>query len=267
MSLVRPYFLQSTFRERCIMCACVGANLLVVLLCATYLAINVTASGVSWPYVVAALAVGYFAADFASGLVHWGMDTWFDEASIGRAAAIAREHHTHPQNILGYGFLENATLGSAPSAIMFGTAYLVTVLFPVSTAAYVLMIIWFVCSLCLFFGTSFHNACHAPPRARLLRLLQKVHLTVSPEHHWVHHSGDQTIRYCVINGWANPICDRLHLWRKLEWLVRRMTGAVPRRHDDIWQRQYKATGTFPTAIAQTGTSPITAVRSIRRRLG
>jgi hypothetical protein len=267
MSLVRPYFLQSTARERCIMYFCVGANLLVVALCAIYLATNVTASGVTWPYVVAALAVGYFAADFASGLVHWGMDTWFDEASIGRAAAIAREHHTHPQNILGYGFLENATLGSAPSAVMFGAAYLVTALLPLSITSYFVMIVWFVCSLCLFFGTSFHNACHAPPKSRLLRLAQKVRLTVSPEHHWVHHSGDQTIRYCVINGWANPICDRLHVWRKLERLVQNVTGAVPRRHDEIWQRQYRTTGTFPTTIAQIGTSPTTAVRSMRRRSG
>jgi hypothetical protein len=267
MSLVRPYFLQRTMRERTIMCFCVGANLLVVTLCAIYLVTNVAASEVTWPYIVAALAVGYFAADFASGLVHWGMDTWFDEATVGRAAAIAREHHTHPQNILGYGFLEHATLGSAPSAVIFGAAYLVTVLFPVSITSYCLMVVWFVCSLCLFFGTSFHNSCHARSKSPLIRLAQKARLTVSPEHHWVHHSGDQTIRYCVINGWANFVCDRLQVWRGLEWLVHKVTGAVPRRDDEVWQRQYKATGTFPTTMNHTGTSPTTAVRSMRRRSG
>jgi hypothetical protein len=267
MDLVRPYFLQSTLRERCIMRLCVGANLLVVALCAVYLVANVTTSGIAWPHVIAALIAGYFAADFASGLVHWGMDTWFDEASIGRAAAIAREHHTHPQNILGYGFLEHATLGSAPSAVMFGPAYLVTALFPASSTSYCMMIVWFVCSLCLFLGTSFHNLCHAGSRSPFVRLARKARLIVSPEHHRVHHGGDQTVRYCVINGWANPLCDRLRVWRGLERLVHQMTGAVPRRHDEAWQRQYKATGAFPTTIVQTGTSPTTAVRSMRRRFG
>ena len=27
---------------------------------------------------------------------------------FGRAVSIAREHHTHPRNILGYGFLEHS---------------------------------------------------------------------------------------------------------------------------------------------------------------
>jgi ubiquitin-conjugating enzyme E2 variant len=46
----------------------------------------------------------------------------------------------------------------------------------------------------------------------------------------------------VINGWANYLCDRLHVWRRLEWLVRTLTGAVPRRDDLDWQRRCEETG-------------------------
>src|ERR1700681_798833 len=122
----RPFFLESTRFERRLMGASVGVNLAVITFCAGYLILQYNSSGVTWPYIVVGVLVGYFIADFASGLAHWGMDTWFSEAVLGRAVAIAREHHTHPQHILAYGFLEHATLGSAPSAVFIGLAALIT---------------------------------------------------------------------------------------------------------------------------------------------
>jgi hypothetical protein len=248
--VVKPYFAQRTQREYRIMQACVGANLLTVAFCAGYLIVEFAASGAAWPQIVAALLFGYFVADFASGLVHWGMDTWFDERAFGRAIAIAREHHTHPQNILGYGFLEHATLGSAGSAAVIGPASVLTAVLPLSVATYDLMIVWLVASTCLFFGTTFHNLAHQPPKWRLVRLAQKLHLVITPQHHAVHHRSPQMIHYCVINGWANGLCDRLGVWRKLERLVHHLTGAVPRRDDVEWQRRYKQTGTL-LAVAST----------------
>src|SRR5258708_20050418 len=96
------------------------------------------------------------------------MDTWFDERILGRAIAIAREHHTHPHHIHGYGFLDYASLGSTPSALVFGLAVLVTALFPLSAATYALMIVWFVNSTCMLFGTSFPNLAPPPARPALL---------------------------------------------------------------------------------------------------
>src|SRR6516165_11924846 len=84
----------------------VGTNFTVIAWCAGYLLVNYCWSGITWPYLICVLIAGYFVADFASGLVHWGIDTWFDQNMLGRATAIAREHHTHPQNIFSYGFLE-----------------------------------------------------------------------------------------------------------------------------------------------------------------
>ena len=238
----RPFFFESTPFERRCMRLSVGANLAVIASCAVYLFLEYELSGVTWPYIVAGILVGYLTADFASGLVHWGMDTWFDQAVFGRAVAIAREHHTHPQHILAYGFLEHATLGSAPSAVFIGLAVLLTAGCAISPLSYFFVIIWLITSTCLFFGTSFHNLGHRRPRSAFIRVAQKMHLIISPEHHWVHHRDDQVIRYCVINGWANYLCDRLHVWRRLEWLVRTLTGAVPRRDDLDWQRRCEETG-------------------------
>jgi hypothetical protein len=239
MDQIVPFFADATPSERRVMRACVAANLCVIAFCAGYLALGMTASGMTWLHALAAAVVGYFMADLASGFVHWGMDTWFDERFFGRAVWIAREHHTHPQHILGYGFLEQATLGSAPSAVFIGAAALGTALFPLSPATCGLMVVWLLVATCLFFGTSFHNLCHRRPRSRLVRLAQKGRLLVPPADHWAHHRGDQTIRYCVINGWANHLCDRLRLWRGLERLVKKLTGAEPRRDDVEWQRRYR----------------------------
>jgi hypothetical protein len=176
-----------------------------------------------------------------SGAVHWGIDTWFDGRILGRAIAIIREHHTHPHHIHGYGFLEYAALGSAPSAVLFGSVAPLTALFPVSATTYALMILWLVNSTCLLFLTSFHNLAHRPARFAILRLAQRVHLVCPPAHHWVHHH-NQTIHYCAVNGWANYVCDGLYVWRGLERVIQAITGIVPRADDLAWQRHYEETG-------------------------
>jgi len=254
MSIVEPYFAEGSSRDQLIMRLCVGANFAVMMFCAGYLVLEYRGSGISWLQMIGVLAIGYFVADFASGAVHWGMDTWFSERELGRAVAIAREHHTHPQNILGYGFLEHSALGSAPSAAVIGPIALVTASLPVSLAAYGLMVVWLVTSTCLFFGTSFHNLAHRPPKSRLIRLAQKLHLVIPAQHHWVHHRQEQVIRYCVINGWANYVCDPLQFWRKMEWLIEALTGARPRQDDLEWQQRYKETGTLLKTVAPAGSN-------------
>jgi ubiquitin-conjugating enzyme E2 variant len=242
MDQITPFFLAAKPGEIFKMRLCVGGNIAVLAGCLVYLALQAGPSGVTWPAVLAALLVGYFLADFASGVVHWGLDTWFDDASLGRAVAIAREHHTHPQHILGYGFLEHAALGSFPSLLVIGPAALATALSPAGPASYCLMIVWALISGCLLFGTSFHNLGHRPAKSRAILLLQRLRLVVTPNYHWVHHRSDQVVRYCVINGWANYPCDKLRVWRGMEWVVRVVTGARPRFDDHAWQRQFRETG-------------------------
>ena len=244
MNFVEPFFTKGTPRDHLLIRASVTGNLMVITFCAGYLAFEYHVTGATWLQIIGAVGVGYFVADFASGVVHWGVDTWFSERQFGRAIAIAREHHTHPQNILGYSFLEHSTLGSAPSTLFIGPAAFLTAWLPVCIATYALMIVWLITSTCLFFGTSIHNLAHQRPKWSMLRLAQKLHLVITPQHHWHHHRDGQLVRYCTINGWANYVCDPLGVWRLLEWLVCGLTGAVP-RHDDLeWQLRYKKTGTL-----------------------
>ena len=234
-----PLFKVATPREVRLMQFWIGANIAVILFCAFYLVCCFTVAGLGLPSLLAALLVGYFLADFASGAVHWAMDTWFDERTMGRAIAITREHHTHPDHV--YGFLENASFGSAPSAAVFGFATVVTALFPVSAVTWALVLSWLISATCLLFGMHFHNLAHKPARSAIMRLAQRLHLVCPPAHHWVHHH-NHTIHYCVVNGWANYVCDGLHVWRALERVIGPVIGIVPRSDDSAWQRHYRETG-------------------------
>ena len=249
----KPFFKDATRREIRMMRLFVLANMAVILFCAVYLVLHYPDAALRWPWLLPVLLVGYFLADFASGAVHWGIDTWFDERTLGRAVAITREHHTHPSHVMLYGFLEQASLGSAPSAVVFGMAAAATASFPASGFTCALMIIWLVIATCLLFGMHFHNLSHWPARSVMLRVAQRLHLVCPPRHHWVHHRR-QTIHYCVVNGWANYPCDRLRLWRGLEWLVSVVTGLVPRADDQAWQRQFRESG----ILAPPGQPPLAA---------
>ena len=242
MRNIKPFYAESTVGEDRTMLICVIANCLLVAFCAIYIASAYIALQPAPITTMLALLLGYFLADVASGLVHWATDTWFSEKQFGRLIAIAREHHTHPSHILGYRFLENATLGSAPSSLFIGPVAIAIAFFPPSSFLYAIMIVLFLVSLTLLFGTSLHNIGHRKARSPVIKVAQKLRLVITPAYHHVHHSGVQTTRYCTVNGWANPLLDRIGFWRFLERWISRITGAVPREDDVRWQSHFRETG-------------------------
>lgn len=242
MRKIKPFFAESTTGEDRTMLICVIANCLLVGFCGAYIALAYAAIRPAAATTVLAILIGYFLADVASGFVHWATDTWFSEKQFGRLIAIAREHHTHPSHILGYRFLENATLGSAPSALFIGPLAILIAFLRRSDFLYATMIVLFLISLTLLFGTSLHNIGHRKAKSPVVKVAQKLRLVITPAYHHVHHSGDQTTRYCTVNGWANPLLDRIRFWRVLEQLISRVTGALPREDDVRWQSHYRETG-------------------------
>ena len=59
----------------------VGANVAIAAYCLIVTISVVGSAGFAWTSAPLCFAAGYFLADFLSGVVHWCVDTWFDEIS------------------------------------------------------------------------------------------------------------------------------------------------------------------------------------------
>ncbi len=68
--------------------------------------------------------------------------------------------------------------------------------------------------------------------------MQRSGLLLSNRHHMQHHGGNHDFNYCIVNGWADRTLGRLGLFRGLEWVVERTTGAKPQRDDHEWLRRF-----------------------------
>jgi len=198
-----------------------------------------------------------FLADLFSGFVHWGTDTWFDEIWWARTILIAREHHLFPHHIVGYGFRDYVAFSSWPVAVTIGPLVLVlTFAVAPSSSIFDVVGICLTIATVMVFGTYAHRLGHQKTDAPAIALLQKAHLLMSPRHHSVHHRDNHDIRYCVINGWANHVCDAIGFWRILETLVRRTTGAVARSNDHVWFKRFEADRMCLTSRSHLPSDPV-----------
>ncbi len=234
----KPLFIESSTGNRIIMRVCVAANLSLICYCLIWLCMNWQKAVPSPLALFIIILAGYFLADVISGLIHWTTDTWFFEEKIGRAMSILREHHSHPQHVLEYGFLEHASLGSAPAALIIGPIAIGIAQFPLSELSFAGMLLCVEQAVCLVFLSSFHNLGHRYSKYKVIRFAQQHQFLMSPKYHAVHHR-TLTERYCAINGWANHVFDRCLIWRWLERIIQHRTGAIPRKDDEDWQRRFR----------------------------
>ncbi|HET7787309.1 MAG TPA: fatty acid desaturase CarF family protein [Myxococcales bacterium] len=198
-----------------------------------WLAVRLGPRMVAKPFLaLSALMLGFVAADFVSGVVHWMADTWGtpDWPIVGKTLIRPfREHHVDPKEITRHDFVEtngNNCFISIPAAAL-------AALLPLRDP------LWFfvaamVFALCLaILGTNqFHKWAHMDAPPRLVRLLQRANLILPPAHHAVHHQAPYARYYCITVGWLNEALFRLRFFQTLEKLITRLTGLVP-REDDI----------------------------------
>lgn len=75
---------------------------------------------------------------------------------------------------------------------------------------------------------------HKKPH-KVIQFLQKSGLIISHEKHHVHHTGKFDSDYCIINGWMNPFLQKIDFWRRMEALITKYTGCIPRQDDEFWR--------------------------------
>ena len=185
----------------------------------------------SMPLVLGALLLGYLAADFVSGFVHWAGDTWGSTQMpvLGKAFIRPfREHHVDEKAITRHDFVEtngNNCLVSIPVAIL-------AVLLPHTSATWLFvsaalgsMIFWVMAT------NQFHKWSHLDNPPAVIAFFQRVHLILPPAHHHIHHTAPFNKYYCITVGWLNRPLQLIQFFPLAERLITRVTGLLPRQDD------------------------------------
>jgi hypothetical protein len=213
-----------------------------IALAAVFLVRHADVLGGGWPLALLAVLVATFVADFASGLLHWAFDTWFDEgiAPLRRMVMLVREHHMRPARIFRYRLRDEAGLLSWFGLILGAPPLALAVLPEGDPGAlrYALAVGAVTVSLEIVFMLEFHKCGHRMRRPRAIRALQRMRLLLSPDDHMRHHSGRHDENYCLITGIADRTLGRLGAFRALERSITTLTGAVPRENDRRWAMRY-----------------------------
>jgi hypothetical protein len=193
-------------------------------------------------WIPVALFGGVAAADFGSGLVHWGADTWGrDDCPVIGARLLApfRVHHINPDDFLRRRFID--TNGDvAFLAIPILIALLAVPLDrpwggPVAVFGFALCGIGSMTN-------QIHQWSHMPSPSWPIRILQSCGLLLGHTEHAVHHQRPYDRHYCITTGWCNRPLEAIGFFRRLEIAITRLTGVAP-RHDD---RRYEARYGVPT---------------------
>jgi plasmanylethanolamine desaturase len=190
---------------------------------------------------------GIAAADFGSGLVHWGADTWGrdDCPLIGpRLLVPFRVHHINPDDFLRRRFID--TNGDAALVV---TPIVVALLaIPLDTSRGLATAV-FGFALCATgsMTNQIHQWSHMPSPPRPIRLLQSCRLLLGRAEHAAHHLRPYDRHYCITTGWCNRPLEAIAFFSRLEVAITRATGAMPRDDD----RRYEATFGVPAGDAET----------------
>jgi len=187
-----------------------------------------------------AVLAGVYAADLASGLLHWAFDTWFsvDLTAVRRMVAKVREHHIYPGRIFKYSFIDDAGTLSWIALPVLAPLFVWALAAGGAGPARYLLCAAVVFDPLLVFMLEFHKCGHRPRGPAWVRALQRVGLVLPVGHHLRHHAGNHDVNYCTINGWADKTLGRIGLFRGLEWAISRASGARPQEDDHAWLRRY-----------------------------
>lgn len=175
------------------------------------------------------LALGFLAADFVGGAVHWFADTYFDPGTPVVGPLLIepfRDHHLSPEGITAHGVLEllgNNALGTLPLAVIllsFGGAL-------DGAGSQVVHGIVTGLAIALFATNGFHCWAHMERPPSVVGWLQKSGLVLGREAHARHHQGAHDRSYCVTSGWLNPLLDRWRFFARVEAALGGI-GIVPR---------------------------------------
>lgn len=162
------------------------------------------------------ILAGLWLADFATGFVHWLVDTYGDPSwpVLGAHHIVySHDHHDRPMELFTI----------SPIARHGGIFVFVSL-----TGAGLALIGWLnaLTISALIFGAltnTIHGWSHKSAKANgpVIRGLHILGLLQSPGHHVHHHSGQNSTHYCLLTDHVNGVLEALSFFPKLEALLTR----------------------------------------------
>lgn len=184
---------------------------------------------VVWCAAILVIVLAYYLADLLSGVIHWVCDSFGNEHTPLWGPMLVgpfRRHHRDPLEITRISLVEN--LGASAIA---GVLALWLTRPPAweqapsanswTVIVHQMLVLWTIVFAVL--SNLFHRWSHVPRRdkPRWMRLLQDHGLLLSTDAHMRHHKRPHRTNYCILNGWANPVSNRIP-WAGLEALLARV---------------------------------------------
>lgn len=180
-----------------------------------------------WGTLILAVMIGlplaWVLADFISGVVHWFADTYgADDTPLFGPWLIRpfRQHHVYPRDICTHGLvlaIGNSCTLAVP--LQAGVLYLVLTEDEVSITRAFLLFIFNLFAIAMVATNVLHKWAHAERTNWLISRLQRSRVFLSPAHHSLHHTRPFDSHYCITNGWLNPLLQKIHFFRSLEWML------------------------------------------------
>ena len=224
---MKTRFYEQTRTQRIFSIASIAAALSLLVLLAFRVATGIE---FSW-WTVPALIAGMAFADFASGMIHWGADTWGNDdlPIVGhRLLKPFRLHHVDPDDLLRRSFVD------ANGDVAFIAAPVIAMLLALpleSEWARVIAVAGFGASAVGMWTNQIHQWAHMPAPPVVVRWLQDGGILLGRADHASHHFGAFDRHYCITTGWWNRPLEAIGFFRGLEVTITAITGARPREDD------------------------------------
>lgn len=193
-------------------------------------------------YSLLAAPAGILVADFCSGLVHWGSDTWGSESMpiLGkRLLHPFRVHHVNPADFLDRSFLDT----NGDIAFLGPLVLLPALQIPLESPLLVMATIFIAAfSIAGLMTNQIHQWAHMQHAPVLVRWLQRWGIVLSHTAHEKHHRPPYDRNYCITTGWCNRPLQAIQFYRGAERLITSLTGAQPRTDDHDFCRSAEDSG-------------------------
>jgi hypothetical protein len=164
--------------------------------------------------IIGQLVLGWLAADFIGGVLHYVEDRQMLPAFLDRHIGLPnRLHHVDPKGVArDPNFLRRNSTTIAAALPVIAAMYWLTGPSP----------FWVAAAAGGLMSYEVHRWAHAPRLAPTwARVLQDIGMFQSPKHHAVHHRPPHDRYFCILSDWLNPVLEAVGLWR---WLDRVAVG-------------------------------------------